>query len=293
MQPQTDLSALGDIDSAGIAALVFGESYPIPADLYIPPEALRIVLQNFSGPLDLLLYLIRKQNINLLDIPIARIAEQYNSYIELMIESNIDLASEYLVMATTLARIKSRLLLPVPPSEDGEEEADPRRELVDRLLEYERFSQAAVALGGQPKVGLDIFEFQCPLDPDTQLVAPLPKVRLEELSRALERALERQKQMRRYSVGVVTIDVHERVFNIYTRLDASHYSLFDDLLEPSEGVIGMVINFFSILCLWNVQAIDLTQSAPGADIYLRRSEQYDSPTRLREALSGNTDLQNL
>ena len=279
--------------SEAAATLVFGQDYPIPEELYIPPEALRVQLRDFAGPLDLLLYLIRKQRFNLLDIPIVLIAEQYNSYIDLMLDKDIDLASEYLVMATTLARIKSRMLLPAPPSEDGDEEADPRRELVNRLLEYERYAQAARSLAEQPRIGREVFDFGCALDPGSEVAVPPPQVEMADLVKALERALDRARQMRRYAVGIVTIDVQERVYGLYRRLYPTRSSRFDELLDIKEGVMGVVVNFFSILCLWNVQAIELTQAAPGADIFLRASTRYDSTDALRRALSGSDDLQNL
>ena len=273
--------------------LVFGKEFPLPTDLYIPPDALQIILQQFSGPMDLLLYLIRKQNLDLLDIPIFRIAEQYNAYIDMMLKNNINLASEYLVMATTLARIKSRLLLPMPPTlaEDGEE-PDPRAELVNRLLEYEYFNQAARVLEEAPKIGQDLFEVNGSISPETPLEIPLPIVKLEDLIKALTQALERQKRLQHYQVGLVTIDIHNRIYEIYNRLE-SGYCAFRELLNPKEGSLGVVVNFFSTLCLANAEAIELTQENSLGEIHITRTQKYNSIRDLRKVLNGSADLESL
>ncbi|MCU0807336.1 MAG: segregation/condensation protein A [Candidatus Contendobacter sp.] len=250
-------------------ARVGGEPYTqLPQDLYIPPDALEVFLEAFEGPLDLLLYLIKRQNLNILDIPIADITRQYMEYLALMKEMQLELAAEYLVMAAWLAEIKSRLLLPRLASIEAEEE-DPRAELVRRLQEYERFQQAAQALDALPRLERDFFPASVePIQRETCRTPP--PVSLAELLSALREALARAELFGRHHIQRETISVRERMSQVLERLDALRFTPFSVLFRPEEGRMGVVVTFLAVLELLREALLELVQAEPFAPIHVRR-----------------------
>ncbi|HHW77430.1 MAG TPA: segregation/condensation protein A [Xanthomonadaceae bacterium] len=250
-------------------ARVGGEPYTqLPQDLYIPPDALEIFLEAFEGPLDLLLYLIRRQNLNILDIPIAAITRQYMEYLALMQELRLELAAEYLVMAAWLAEIKSRLLLPGPVLTEAEEE-DPRAELVRRLQEYERFQQAARALDALPRLERDTFAASA--EPAQREVARAPPpVSLADLLHALREVLARAELFGRHHIQREALSVRERMSQVLERLDALRFTPFTALFRPEEGRMGVVVTLLAVLELLREALLELVQTEPFAPIHLRR-----------------------
>jgi len=237
-----------------------------PQDLYIPPDALEVILEAFEGPLDLLLYLIRRQNLDILDIPIAEITAQYMEYVELMKGLRLELASEYLVMAAILAEIKSRMLLPRPtPHED---EADPRAELVRRLREYERFKQAAQDLDALPRLGRDAFVSRARVPPGQVRRLP-PPVDLRELLLALREVLARADLYLSHRVERESLSLRERMAKVLERMREAGFVPFVQLFELEEGRAGVVVTFLALLDLIKDTAIELVQPAPFAPIYAR------------------------
>lgn len=227
----------------------------LPDDLYIPPDALEVFLDAFEGPLDLLLYLIRRQNLNILDIPVLKITQQYMEYITLMRDMRLELAAEYLVMAAYLAEIKSRILLPKPALE--EEIGDPRMDLVRRLQEYERFKSAAESLDALPRVGREIHVAQA--RPDLQVrPAPLPAPTLRELLEALREALQRAEMFTRHQIAREPLSVRERMSKILLRLRAGPAE-FLDLIDPAEGRAGVVVCLLAILELARGAMLEVLQ----------------------------------
>ena len=239
----------------------------IPQDLYIPPDALEVILEAFEGPLDLLLYLIRRQNLDILDIPVAEITRQYMDYIEVMHEMRLELAAEYLVMAAILAEIKSRLLLPRPPVEEGIEE-DPRAELVRRLQEYERFKKAAEDIDGMPRVERDITIAQAYV-PDRKVVRLPPPVDLREMLLALRDVLHRVELSGHHEVEREPLSVRQRMGEVLRKLGDGSFHRFEILFDASEGKLGVVVTFLSILELAKDRLIEIMQEAPLAAIYLK------------------------
>lgn len=241
----------------------------LPRDLYIPPDALEVFLDAFEGPLDLLLYLIKKQNLDVLDIPIAQITQQYVQYVELMQEMRLELAAEYLVMAAVLAEIKSRMLLPRPPvTEEGQTEEDPRAELVRRLQEYERFKQAAEELDTLPRLERDIFTVSAEV-PDMKQVRPPAVVDLRELVLAFHAVLERAKLMASHQVQRETLSIRERMSEVLTKLKNTQFADFSSLFTVEEGRIGVVVTFIAILELVRQMLIELVQAEPFAPIHVK------------------------
>lgn len=238
----------------------------LPQDLYIPPDALEVFLETFEGPLDFLLYLIKRQNIDILDIPIASITRQYMQYVELMTSLRLELAAEYLVMAATLAEIKSRMLLPRPESIDEEE--DPRAELIRRLQEYERFKQAAEDLKEIPRLERDIFLTQCE-PPDLKLERPLPKVELKELLLAFQDVIQRLDARAHHHIQREPLSIRERMTEILDRLRSNEFLKFESLFTVSEGRAGVVVAFIAILELLKGGLIDMVQTEPLAPIHVR------------------------
>ena len=239
----------------------------LPEDLYIPPDALRVFLETFEGPLDLLLYLIRKQNLDILDIPVHTIAHQYMTYIEVMQEMAIELAGEYLLMAAMLAEIKSRMLLPKPTEEEDEGE-DPRAELVRRLQEYEQFKEAAERLDDTPRMGRDITPVQHGperLDIDR----PEPETDLGVLLHALHDVLTRAELFTEHRIERETLSVREHMSRILERLGNGDACAFVTLVETSEGRLGVVVSFLAILELARECLIAIEQSAPYEPVALR------------------------
>jgi segregation and condensation protein A len=239
----------------------------LPQDLYIPPEALQVFLEAFEGPLDLLLYLIRKDNIDIADIQVAEITRQYVEYIELMQDMQLELAGEYLVMSAMLAEIKSRILLPKPPSID-EDEADPRAELIRRLQEYERYKQAAEDLDALPRLGRDVF--QASAEPVEQKVITLPpEVELQDLIAAFQDVMKRASMYAHHHVQLESLSVRERMSSVLSKVNSAHFTSFVDLFTVEEGRMGVVVSFLAILELVKESLIDLTQAEPFAPIHVK------------------------
>lgn len=239
----------------------------MPQDLYIPPEALEVFLDTFEGPLDLLLYLIRRQNLDVLDIPVAEITRQYMGYVELMKVVRLELAAEYLVMAAMLAEIKSRMLLP-RQEQQGDEEEDPRAELIRRLQEYERFRQAAENLDGLPRVGRDI-ALAAAAPPALEARAAHPDVSMDELLLALTDVLRRADMFESHQVSREVLSTRERMADVLERLKGGQFVPFISLYQVSEGRLGVVVTFMAVLELVKEQLIDLVQSEPLAPIHVK------------------------
>jgi len=249
-------------------ALVNGEPLlALPEDLYIPPDALEVFLDTFEGPLDLLLYLIRRQNLDILNIPIADITRQYMEYVELMKELKLELAAEYLVMAALLCEIKSRMLLP-RPIESDDEDADPRAELVRRLQEYERFRQAAQDLDALPRIGRDCFPVQAEVPPGHVHRVP-PSVDLSELLLALRGVLARADLFTSHRVEREPLSLRERMSQVMERLQQRDFTPFVELFDCTEGRAGVVVTFLAVLELLKASILDLVQGEPFAPIRVR------------------------
>ncbi len=251
-------------------AVVLGEVMnDWPQDLFIPPDALEVVLDSFEGPLDLLLYLIRKQNLDILNIPVADITKQYMVYVELMRAANLNLAAEYLVMAALLGEIKSRMLLPKPKTEEGEEE-DPLAALVRRLQEYERYSEAANKLDDRPRLERDIFPAQAKFeDADKQEVKA--QVSLQQLVNAYQSVVRRAEANTHMFVSRDMLSMRERMTNILKRLQSDDYVRFEDLFIQSEGRLGVVVTFIALLELFRDDMLVVVQNEPFAPIHIKRA----------------------
>ena len=264
-------------------ALVLGERVTeLPRDLYIPPDALRVFLEAFEGPLDLLLYMIRRQNLDILNIPIAEITRQYMEYIDLMQEMKLELAGEYLVMAAMLAEIKSRMLLPRPPG-DGEEEEDPRAELIRRLQEYERYKQAGEDIDALPHVGRDTYVGSADVV-ERRVNQTLPDVTLKEVLVALKDVLQRADMFSHHHIQRDTLSVRERMSNVLATLTTDKFTEFTRLFKPEEGRMGVVVTFLAILELIKGAMIELIQTEAYGPIHVKvRSSSHAHETE--EAVS--------
>ena len=260
-EPVNPLSA-----SAPIARIYGQPLLEVPHDLYIPPEALEVFLEQFEGPLDLLLYLIRKENINVLDIPMAQLTQQYLEYVEAMRARQLELAAEYLLMAAMLIEIKSRLLLPRPSAAD-QEEADPRAELVRRLLEYEQMKLAAQKLNELPQAGRDFSVVQVLFE--QAAAARLPEVRSEDLRMAWLGLLHRAAVTQHHRVVREQLSVRAHMSRILRRLQDAKFIEFADLFAPAEGVPLLVVTFLAILELARESLIEVVQQEAYAPIYVR------------------------
>jgi segregation and condensation protein A len=250
-------------------AVVAGEpQYTLPKDLYIPPDALEVFLDAFEGPLDLLLYLIRRQNLDILDIPIADITVQYIQYIEMMHEMRFELAAEYLVMAAMLAEIKSRMLLPRVYSEDEEDESDPRAELIRRLQEYERFKQAAEDISELPQLGRDVYPVQVEA-PHKHLEHEPPEVDLREVLLALKDVLHRADMFSSHHIAREPLSLRERMTRVLDTVHGERFIEFTDLFDIAEGRQGVVVTFMAILELIKQQLIELVQAENFASIHVK------------------------
>ena len=238
----------------------------LPQDLYIPPDALEVFLDAFEGPLDLLLYLIKRQNLDILDIPIARVTEQYMEYVELMKDLRLELAAEYLVMAAMLAEIKSRMLLPRPA--EPEDEEDPRAELVRRLQEYERFKKAALALDELPRLERDLYLTHAPVPPGHVRRLP-PEVDLREVLLALRDVLARADLFTRHRVEKESLSLRERMSRVLEQVRGEGFVAFVHLFELHEGRAGVVVTFLALLELMKDAAIELVQADPFGPIHVR------------------------
>ncbi len=250
-------------------AVVRGEPYTrLPTDLYIPPDALEVFLEAFEGPLDLLLYLIRRQNLDILDIPIAQITDQYVEYIGLMEEMKFELAAEYLLMAAILAEIKSRMLLPRPPVDDGDEDIDPRAELVRRLQEYERYKKAAEDIDTLPRLERDIQPAHAFVERKSDITVPV-EVDMKELLFALADVLRRAELHGEHSVTLEPLSVRERMSRIMTSLQETPYTEFHKLFTPDEGRPGIVVTFLALLELLKERIIEVIQNEPLGQLYIK------------------------
>ncbi len=239
----------------------------MPQDLYIPPDALEVILEAFEGPLDLLLYLIRRQNLDILDIPIAEITRQYMHYIELMQELRLELAAEYLVMAAILAEIKSRLLLPRPPAEEGVED-DPRAELMRRLQEYERYKKAAEDIDAIPRLERDFSLAQAAV-PDRNVIKLPPPVDLREMLLALKDVLHRAELHGHHAIEREPLSVRQRMGELLSKLGSGPFLRFETLFDPAEGRLGVVVTFLAMLELAKEMLIEIVQEQPLTPIYLK------------------------
>ena len=249
-------------------AVVDGEPVTeLPQDLYIPPYALQVFLEAFEGPLDLLLYLIRRQNIDVLDIPIAEITRQYVEYIEMMKELQLDLAGEYLLMAAMLAEIKSRMLLPRAEEEDDEED-DPRAELVRRLQEYERFKKAAEDLSSLPRLERDVFVASADA-PERKAVTKMPDITLKEILIAFHDVLRRAEMFSNLHLQREPLSVRQRMSEILSRVKAGSFSTFSDLFDPEEGRMGVAVTFIALLELLRESTIEVVQAEAYAPLHVR------------------------
>jgi segregation and condensation protein A len=241
----------------------------LPQDLYIPPDALEVFLDAFEGPLDLLLYLIRKANVDILDIPMADLTRQYLEYVEVMRRKNLELAAEYLVMAAMLMEIKSRMLLPRPKPVGDDEAEDPRAELVRRLLEYERMKAAALKLDELPQVGRDVFSVEVWVE---EIIAKrLPQVCAEDLAAAWRGLLNQARVRQHHRVTREELSVREHMTVILRTLQDGAFREFQELFDPAKGVPVLVVTFLALLELAREALIEVTQSEPFAPIYVKRA----------------------
>ncbi len=254
-------------EAARIARLYGEPMLELPRDLYIPPDALEVFLDTFEGPLDLLLYLIRRQNFNILDIPMARVTAQYLVYVEQIRGTNLELAAEYLLMAALLIEIKSRMLLPVRKSEETGEAEDPRAELVRRLLEYERIKRAAQELDALPQLGREFWPVQVALE--ESFAVARPKVDAEDLRVAWLDVVRRAKLTQHHRIGRAELSVREHMSLMLRRLAGQRFVEFTEMFAASVSVQVAVVHFLALLELIREGLVDMTQAEPYAPIYLR------------------------
>ena len=266
-------------------AVVNGEPISqLPRDLYIPPQALEVFLEAFEGPLDLLLYLIRRQNLNILDIPLAEITRQYMQYIELMHDLQLELAGEYLVMAATLAEIKSRMLLPRPRL-DQDAEQDPRAELVRRLQEYERFKRAAAGIDTLPRLERDVWPTSAELK-ERQLLRALPQIALQEMLLAFKDVVVRAQMFAHHHIQRERLSVGERMTEVLALLGGgAQFVPFQQLFRPEEGRMGVTITFAAILELMREGLIDIVQAHAYAPLHVRAA----NPGPMLRVVTDNTE----
>lgn len=255
------------VDGMAFARLYGEPLFRLPNDLYIPPDALEIFLEAFEGPLDLLLYLIRKQNFNILDIPMAQVTLQYLKYIDQIRLQNLELAAEYLLMAAMLIEIKSRMLLPARKAEGSEEAEDPRAELVRRLLEYEQIKLAATQLNNIPQLGRDFVRAQVFVDQSK--ITVWPEMGLADLQSAWNDILKRASLVAHHKISREELSVREHMTSILRQLQSARFVEFCELFDPSRGVPVLVVNFVALLELAKETLIEITQAEPFAPIYVR------------------------
>jgi segregation and condensation protein A len=277
----TEAGAVVASPQQGEMPFAFVEGEPVtemPRDLYIPPQALEVFLEAFEGPLDLLLYLIRRQNIDVLDIPIADITRQYMEYIQLMQELDLELAGEYLLMAAMLAEIKSRMLL--PRSSDGDqEEEDPRAELVRRLQEYERFKRAAEDIDRLPRMERDVHPAVAELT-HRQVVQLLPEIALQEMLVAFKDVVQRATMFAHLHVRRETLSVRQRMSEVLAQLDGPALVEFFRLFRPEEGRMGVTVTFAALLELLREGLVEIVQTEPYQPLHVRRAEHNPDATAL-------------
>jgi segregation and condensation protein A len=249
----------------------------LPKDLYIPPDALQVFLEAFEGPLDLLLYLIRRQNLDILDIPIAEITRQYMGYIDVMRELQLELAGEYLVMAATLAEIKSRMLLPRPASAEGLEEGDPRAELVRRLQEYERFKRAAIDIEDMHRVDRDTFPASAELV-ERRVVRLQPNVTLQEMLVALKDVMVRAEMFAHHHISRERLSVRQRMSEVLGTMRSQAFVEFVGLFRAEEGRMGVTVTFIAVLELLREGLVEIVQAEPYAPIHVRAGSRRPGGT---------------
>ena len=255
------------VDHVAVARLYGEPLFALPTDLYIPPDALEVFLEAFEGPLDLLLYLIRKQNFNILDIPLANVTRQYLSYVDEIRSRNLELAAEYLLMAAMLIEIKSRMLLPPKKTAEGEEPEDPRAELVRRLLEYEQMKLAATHLSEVPQYGRDFLKAQVYVE---QALKPrFPDVELADLQSAWADILRRAKLVQHHRISREELSVREHMSIVLKKLQGRRFAPFEDLFDPARGVPVLVVTLIALLELAKENLVEITQAEAYAPIYVR------------------------
>lgn len=263
----TPTPLLPEAESPEAVAHLYGEPvFKVPQGLYIPPDALEVFLETFEGPLDLLLYLIRKQDFNILDIPMAVVTHQYLEYVEEIRNTNLELASEYLLMAAVLVEIKSRMLLPPKKTPDDQEPEDPRAELVRRLREYEQIKLAAQHLQELPQADSDFF---CPDIGMPVAAISLPDVSVEELQQAWLGVVQRARLVQRHQIHREELSVREHMSHILKTLQGTRFMVFEDLFDTTAGVAVVVVTFVALLELGKEALIEITQAEAYAPIYVR------------------------
>ena len=255
------------VDHVAVARLYGEPLFALPQDLYIPPDALEVFLEAFEGPLDLLLYLIRRQNFNILDIPMAGVTRQYLVYVEEIRGRNLELAAEYLLMAAMLIEIKSRMLLPPKRVAPGQEAEDPRAELVRRLLEYERIKLAAARLNAVPQLGRDFLKAQVFIEQSLQ--PRFPEVNISELQEAWAGILQRAKLVQHHRITRAELSVREHMSLVLKKLQGRRFLQFEDLFDASKGPPVLVVTFIALLELAKETLIEITQAEVFAPIYVR------------------------
>jgi segregation and condensation protein A len=266
-QATPDAAAPHVVDHVAVARLYGEPLFTMPTDLYIPPDALEVFLEAFEGPLDLLLYLIRKQNFNILDIPLASVTRQYLAYVEQIRKTNLELASEYLLMAAMLIEIKSRMLLPPKKVAEGQEPEDPRAELVRRLLEYEQIKLAAAGLDRLPVLGRDFLRAQVTIE--QSLTPRFPDVEIDELRAAWADILKRAKLNQHHTITREELSVREHMSIVLRSLQGRKFAMFEDLFDVSRGPQVLVVTFIAMLELARERLLEVTQAEAFAPIYVR------------------------
>lgn len=270
---QTTSGATPDVVDGVAIAKLYGEPlFKVPDGLYIPPDALEVFLESFEGPLDLLLYLIRKQKFDVMNVPMALVTEQYMGYVELIRKSNLELAAEYLVMAACLMQIKSRLLLPVTRADDDEEVEDPQAELARRLLEYEKMKLAAMELDRIPRNGRDFWRAFVLIEQTQNKI--LPDVSSEELARVWQEVLAQAQLRGNHTISRQELSVREFMSNILRRLGQSPIVEFRELFKKGCGIEVAIVNYLAILELAKDGLVRITQAVPFAPLYVARSEEF-------------------
>lgn len=271
-QPDLDEQGLPEVVDHVALARLYGEPlFAMPTDLYIPPDALEVFLETFEGPLDLLLYLIRKQSFNILDIPLADVTRQYLAYVDQIRKHNLELASDYLLMAAMLIEIKSRMLLPPKRVEGSDEAEDPRAELVRRLIEYERMKMAAAKLDQVPLLGRDFMRVQVHNDPSVRVRHP--DVNLADLREAWLDILHRAKLNRHHTITREELSVREHMGMVLRALQGKRFIEFEDLFDPARGAQVLVVTFIAMLELARERLLEVTQAEAFAPIYVRLAYQ--------------------
>jgi segregation and condensation protein A len=255
------------VDQVALARLYGEPLFALPQDLYIPPDALEVFLEAFEGPLDLLLYLIRKQNFNILDIPMLSVTRQYMVYVDQIRKHNLELAAEYLLMAAMLIEIKSRMLLPPKKVAEGQEAEDPRAELVRRLIEYEQMKQAAARINALPQFGRDFLKAEVYIEQSLQ--PRFPDVSVVDLQDAWRDILKRARLVQHHTITREELSVREHMGMVLKKLQGRRFVAFEDLFDPANGAPVLVVTFIALLELGKETLIEITQAEAFAPIYVR------------------------